>query len=109
MFYLYMDNLINIDNMSQVDNPVSILNQEMSKQFLHSKSESDKYKVMHGYIYAYPCVHRRRNLSVCSMHCVKFFMKATLLEQMKRDYIHIKHTKAMTREQVERQEEVRLH
>ncbi|KAM6961221.1 structural maintenance of chromosomes protein 6 [Aplochiton taeniatus] len=62
----------------QVDNPVSILNQEMSKQFLHSKSESDKYK---------------------------FFMKATLLDQMKRDYIHIKHTKAVTREQLERQEE----
>ncbi|XP_029568705.1 structural maintenance of chromosomes protein 6 [Salmo trutta] len=62
----------------QVDNPVSILNQEMSKQFLHSKSEADKYK---------------------------FFMKATLLEQMKRDYIHIKQTKAVTREQVERQEE----
>lgn len=34
-------------------------------------------------------------------------MKATLLEQMKRDYIHIKHTKMVTREQVERQEEVR--
>ncbi|XP_037602346.1 structural maintenance of chromosomes protein 6 [Sebastes umbrosus] len=62
----------------QLDNPVSILNQEMSKQFLHSKSESDKYK---------------------------FFMKATLLEQMKRDYIHIKHTKTITRQQVERQEE----
>uniref|UniRef100_A0A8B9LX29 Structural maintenance of chromosomes protein 6 n=1 Tax=Astyanax mexicanus TaxID=7994 RepID=A0A8B9LX29_ASTMX len=62
----------------QVDNPVSILNQEMSKQFLHSKSEADKYK---------------------------FFMKATLLEQMKRDYIHIKQTKAVTRDQVERQEE----
>ncbi|XP_068577685.1 structural maintenance of chromosomes protein 6 [Cebidichthys violaceus] len=62
----------------QLDNPVSILNQEMSKQFLHSKSESDKYK---------------------------FFMKATLLEQMKRDYIHIKHTKTVTRQQVERQEE----
>ncbi|XP_060790472.1 structural maintenance of chromosomes protein 6 isoform X2 [Neoarius graeffei] len=62
----------------QVDNPVSILNQEMSKQFLHSKSEADKYK---------------------------FFMKATLLEQMKRDYIHIKQTKALTRDQVERQEE----
>ncbi|KAJ7990795.1 hypothetical protein DPEC_G00290620 [Dallia pectoralis] len=62
----------------QVDNPVSILNQEMSKQFLHSKSEADKYK---------------------------FFMKATLLEQMKRDYIHIKRTKAITREQVELQEE----
>ncbi|XP_052436639.1 structural maintenance of chromosomes protein 6 [Carassius gibelio] len=62
----------------QVDNPVSVLNQEMSKQFLHSKSEADKYK---------------------------FFMKATLLEQMKKDYIHIKQTKALTREQVERQEE----
>ncbi|KAK2826575.1 hypothetical protein Q5P01_020789 [Channa striata] len=62
----------------QLDNPVSILNQEMSKQFLHSKSESDKYK---------------------------FFMKATLLEQMKRDYIHIKQTKTITRQQVERQEE----
>lgn len=62
----------------QVDNPVSVLNQEMSKQFLHSKSEADKYR---------------------------FFMKATLLEQMKRDYIHIKQTKAVTRDQVERQEE----
>ncbi|XP_029282466.1 structural maintenance of chromosomes protein 6 [Cottoperca gobio] len=62
----------------QLDNPVSILNQEMSKQFLHSKSESDKYK---------------------------FFMKATLLEQMKTDYIHIKNTKTVTRQQVERQEE----
>ncbi|KAK7904232.1 hypothetical protein WMY93_016839 [Mugilogobius chulae] len=62
----------------QLDNPVSILNQEMSKQFLHSKNETDKYK---------------------------FFMKATLLEQMKRDYIHIKQTKTMTRHQVERQQE----
>ncbi|XP_034418530.1 structural maintenance of chromosomes protein 6 isoform X3 [Cyclopterus lumpus] len=62
----------------QLDNPVSILNQEMSKQFLHSKNESDKYK---------------------------FFMKATLLEQMKRDYIHIKHTKTITRQQVESQDE----
>uniref|UniRef100_A0A3Q2NT46 Structural maintenance of chromosomes protein 6 n=1 Tax=Fundulus heteroclitus TaxID=8078 RepID=A0A3Q2NT46_FUNHE len=62
----------------QLDNPVSILSQEMSKQFLHSKNESDKYK---------------------------FFMKATLLEQMKTDYIHIKHTETITRQQVERQEE----
>lgn len=62
----------------QLDNPVSILNQEMSKQFLHSKNETDKYK---------------------------FFMKATLLEQMKRDYIYIKQTKTITRQQVERQEE----
>uniref|UniRef100_A0AAQ5WZB8 Structural maintenance of chromosomes protein 6 n=1 Tax=Amphiprion ocellaris TaxID=80972 RepID=A0AAQ5WZB8_AMPOC len=63
----------------QLDNPVSILSQEMSKQFLHSKSESDKYK---------------------------FFMKATLLEQMRADYVYIKHTKTVTRQQVERQEEV---
>lgn len=35
-------------------------------------------------------------------------MKATLLEQMKRDYIHIKQTKAVTRDQVERQEEVAM-
>ncbi|KAI9526947.1 hypothetical protein NQZ68_034617 [Dissostichus eleginoides] len=62
----------------QLDNPVSILNQEMSKQFLHSKSESDKYQ---------------------------FFMKATLLDQMKRDFVHIKQTKTLTRQQVERQEE----
>ncbi|RVE57610.1 hypothetical protein OJAV_G00218000 [Oryzias javanicus] len=64
----------------QLDNPVSILSQEMSKQFLHSKNETDRYK---------------------------FFMKATLLEQMKRDYIHIKHTETITRQQIERQEEVR--
>ncbi|KAL4624001.1 structural maintenance of chromosomes protein 6-like isoform X1 [Arapaima gigas] len=61
----------------QVDNPVLVLNQEMSKQFLYSKSEADKYK---------------------------FFMKATLLEQMKMDYIHIKETKELTRDKVARQE-----
>ncbi|KPP79868.1 structural maintenance of chromosomes protein 6-like [Scleropages formosus] len=61
----------------QIDNPVSVLNQEMSKQFLYSKSEADKYK---------------------------FFMKATLLEQMKLDYIHIKQTKELTRDRVGTQE-----
>lgn len=30
----------------QVDNPVSVLTQEMSKQFLQSKNEGDKYKVI---------------------------------------------------------------
>uniref|UniRef100_A0A8C9T0M5 Structural maintenance of chromosomes 6 n=1 Tax=Scleropages formosus TaxID=113540 RepID=A0A8C9T0M5_SCLFO len=49
----------------------------MSKQFLYSKSEADKYK---------------------------FFMKATLLEQMKLDYIHIKQTKELTRDRVGTQE-----
>ncbi|NXP25346.1 SMC6 protein, partial [Scytalopus superciliaris] len=59
----------------QVDNPVSILTQEMSKQFLQTKSESDKYK---------------------------FFMKATQLEQMKEDYSCIAKTQENTRIQIEK-------
>nr|XP_033793150.1 LOW QUALITY PROTEIN: structural maintenance of chromosomes protein 6 [Geotrypetes seraphini] len=57
----------------QVDNPVSVLTQEMSKHFLHSKNEGDKYK---------------------------FFMKATQLEQMKEDYSYIMETKARTHDQI---------
>uniref|UniRef100_A0A6I8PMA1 Structural maintenance of chromosomes protein 6 n=1 Tax=Xenopus tropicalis TaxID=8364 RepID=A0A6I8PMA1_XENTR len=57
----------------QVDNPVSVLTQEMSKLFLQSKNESDKYK---------------------------FFMKATQLEQMKEDYSYIMETKSKTHDQV---------
>ncbi|XP_060677903.1 structural maintenance of chromosomes protein 6-like [Hemiscyllium ocellatum] len=62
----------------QVDNPVSILTQEMSKHFLQSKSEADKYK---------------------------FFMKATQLEQMRDDYSYIMQTKALTNEKIEKQDE----
>ncbi|KFP71985.1 Structural maintenance of chromosomes protein 6, partial [Acanthisitta chloris] len=58
----------------QVDNPVSVLTQEMSKHFLQSKNEGDKYK---------------------------FFMKATQLEQMKEDYSCIMRTKANTCIQIE--------
>ncbi|XP_069706565.1 structural maintenance of chromosomes protein 6 [Phaenicophaeus curvirostris] len=58
----------------QVDNPVSILTQEMSKHFLQSKNETDKYK---------------------------FFMKATQLEQMKEDYSYIMKTKENTCIQIE--------
>ncbi|XP_072266188.1 structural maintenance of chromosomes protein 6 [Pyxicephalus adspersus] len=57
----------------QVDNPVSVLTQEMSKLFLQSKNESDKYK---------------------------FFMKATQLEQMKDDYSYIMETKSRTDTQI---------
>ncbi|CAH2246041.1 structural maintenance of chromosomes 6 [Pelobates cultripes] len=57
----------------QVDNPVSVLTQEMSKHFLQSKNESDKYK---------------------------FFMKATQLDQMKEDYSYIMETKNKTNDQV---------
>ncbi|XP_053828607.1 structural maintenance of chromosomes protein 6 isoform X1 [Vidua macroura] len=62
----------------QVDNPVSVLTQEMSKQFLQTKNEGDKYK---------------------------FFMKATQLEQMKEDYSFIEKTKKNTRIQIEQGEE----
>lgn len=58
----------------QVENPVSVLTQEMSKLFLQSKNEGDKYK---------------------------FFMKATQLEQMKEDYSYIMKTKENTRLQIE--------
>ncbi|NXI56839.1 SMC6 protein, partial [Chloroceryle aenea] len=58
----------------QVDNPVSVLTQEMSKHFLQSKNEGDKYK---------------------------FFMKATQLEQMKEDYTSIMKAKKNTRTQIE--------
>uniref|UniRef100_A0A8C7RCV4 Structural maintenance of chromosomes protein 6 n=1 Tax=Oncorhynchus mykiss TaxID=8022 RepID=A0A8C7RCV4_ONCMY len=62
----------------QVDNPVSMLTQEMSKHFLHSKGEGDKYR---------------------------FFMKATQLEQMKEDYTYIITTKNVTLDTVEKHEE----
>ncbi|NXT85516.1 SMC6 protein, partial [Zapornia atra] len=58
----------------QVDNPVSVLTQEMSKHFLQSKNEGDKYK---------------------------FFLKATQLEQMKEDYSSIMKTKENTRIQID--------
>uniref|UniRef100_A0AAR2JEX8 Structural maintenance of chromosomes protein 6 n=1 Tax=Pygocentrus nattereri TaxID=42514 RepID=A0AAR2JEX8_PYGNA len=61
----------------QVDNPVSVLTQEMSKHFLHSKGEGDKYK---------------------------FFMKATQLEQMKEDYSYIMKTKTVTQNTLEKHE-----
>ncbi|NXI01462.1 SMC6 protein, partial [Pachycephala philippinensis] len=65
-------------NIQVVDNPVSVLTQEMSKQFLQTKNEGDKYK---------------------------FFMKATQLEQMKEDYSYIGKTKNNTRVQIEQGEE----
>uniref|UniRef100_A0A673AXQ3 Structural maintenance of chromosomes protein 6 n=1 Tax=Sphaeramia orbicularis TaxID=375764 RepID=A0A673AXQ3_9TELE len=63
-----------LDNFNvQVNNPVSVLTQEMSKYFLHSKGEGDKYK---------------------------FFMKATQLEQMREDFFYIKSTKSVTEDKV---------
>ncbi|XP_042359511.1 structural maintenance of chromosomes protein 6-like isoform X2 [Plectropomus leopardus] len=68
-----------LDNFNiQVNNPVSVLTQEMSKYFLHSKGEGDKYR---------------------------FFMKATQLEQMRDDFIYIKTTKNSTMDKVEQHSE----
>ncbi|ESP03334.1 hypothetical protein LOTGIDRAFT_137540, partial [Lottia gigantea] len=53
----------------QVDNPVAILNQDTSRNFLNSKSPQDKYK---------------------------FFLKATQLEQMKKDYATADQQKTIT-------------
>ncbi|KAM8846096.1 structural maintenance of chromosomes protein 6 isoform 1-T1 [Synchiropus picturatus] len=58
----------------QVNNPVTVLNQEMSKFFLHSKGEGDKYK---------------------------FFMKATHLDQMNDDITAIKSAQAVTKDKLE--------
>ncbi|XP_072293423.1 structural maintenance of chromosomes protein 6 [Eucyclogobius newberryi] len=69
-----------LDNFNiQVNNPVSILTQEMSKYFLHSKGEGDKYR---------------------------FFMKATQLEQMREDFVHIKSAKSITEDKVEQHCEI---
>uniref|UniRef100_UPI00398F0083 structural maintenance of chromosomes protein 6-like n=1 Tax=Pristiophorus japonicus TaxID=55135 RepID=UPI00398F0083 len=62
----------------EVDNPVSILKQEMSKLLLQSKSGADKYK---------------------------FFMKATQLEQMREDYSQIMQMKTITKDKIQKQDE----
>ncbi|XP_034555608.1 structural maintenance of chromosomes protein 6 [Notolabrus celidotus] len=68
-----------LDNFNiQVNNPVSVLTQEMSKYFLHSKGEGDKYR---------------------------FFMKATQLEQMREDFVYIKTTKNVTEEKIQQHSE----
>lgn len=63
----------------QVDNPLTCLNQEMSKHFLHSKSETDKYK---------------------------FFMKSTQLEQMSNDYAFVQERRLTMQETLKRKERV---
>ncbi|KAK3085167.1 hypothetical protein FSP39_025362 [Pinctada imbricata] len=62
----------------QVDNPVSILNQDTSRNFLNSKNSNDKYK---------------------------FFLKATQLEQMKLDYSRANEQKEVTKVMIEKKKE----
>lgn len=63
----------------QIENPVMILNQETSRNFLQSKSAKDKYL---------------------------FFMKATQLEKLKRDYCQIEEERATAEMQLVRKEKV---
>ncbi|CAH1773617.1 unnamed protein product [Owenia fusiformis] len=58
----------------QVENPVAILNQDTSRNFLNSKSPNDKYK---------------------------FFLRATQLEQMKYDYASANELKSISQNIVE--------
>ncbi|GFR92013.1 structural maintenance of chromosomes protein 6 [Elysia marginata] len=58
----------------QVDNPVSILNQDTSRNFLNSKSAGDKFK---------------------------FFMRATQLEQMNQDYSDVHRHMQCTKQDID--------
>ncbi|KAM8965653.1 structural maintenance of chromosomes protein 6-like [Sarcophilus harrisii] len=62
----------------RVDNPVSILPQEMGRQLLRTRNEGERYK---------------------------FFLKATELEQMKQEYSEILERKARSQHQIEQGEE----
>ncbi|GAB6030556.1 Structural maintenance of chromosomes protein 6 [Chamberlinius hualienensis] len=58
----------------QVDNPISILNQDLSRQFLRTEDPKSKYK---------------------------FFMRATQLEQISRDYVWIDKNRNLAKEYLE--------
>eukprot|EP00105_Crassostrea_gigas_P004900 XP_011418269.1 PREDICTED: structural maintenance of chromosomes protein 6 isoform X1 [Crassostrea gigas] len=62
----------------QVDNPVAILNQDTSRNFLNSKSPHDRYK---------------------------FFLKATQLEQMLLDYTRANEQREITKEIIEKKQQ----
>ncbi|XP_056019651.1 structural maintenance of chromosomes protein 6-like isoform X2 [Ostrea edulis] len=62
----------------QVDNPVSILNQDTSRNFLNSKSPHDRYK---------------------------FFLKATQLEQMLLDYTRANEQREITKDIIEKKQQ----
>ncbi|KAL5021926.1 hypothetical protein ScPMuIL_001081, partial [Solemya velum] len=66
----------------QVDNPVSILNQDTSRNFLNSKSPHDKYK---------------------------FFLKATQLEQMKVDYGNANEQRKIAKDIIHQKEQTLPH
>ncbi|XP_022314343.2 structural maintenance of chromosomes protein 6-like isoform X1 [Crassostrea virginica] len=62
----------------QVDNPVAILNQDTSRNFLNSKSPHDRYR---------------------------FFLKATQLEQMLLDYTRANEQREITKEVIEKKQQ----
>lgn len=89
----------------KVNNPVSVLTQEMSKYFLHSKGEGDKYKVN---VWCYGNLNWERfpGLFADVVVVLQFFMKATQLDQMREDFVYIKTTKHVTEDKVEQHSEV---
>lgn len=57
-----------LDQMNiQVENPVAILNQDTSRNFLHSKSPQDKYKVRSGLYRHFPTMEHQSSLPVTTM------------------------------------------
>ncbi|XP_044538520.1 structural maintenance of chromosomes protein 6-like [Gracilinanus agilis] len=62
----------------RVDNPVTIIREDLSRQLLESRSDADRYKL---------------------------FLKATQLEQMREDYSQIMERKAKNQHQIEQAEE----
>lgn len=89
----------------KVNNPVSVLTQEMSKYFLHSKGEGDKYKV-NGWCYGNLNWEIFLGYLLMLLLFLQFFMKATQLEQMREDFVYIKTTKHVTEDKVEQHSEV---
>ena len=57
----------------QVDNPMCMLNQDIAKNFLNTKSTKEKYNV------------RLKNLCCETFVVLKFFLKATQLQKMCED------------------------
>lgn len=92
----------------------------MSKYFLHSKGEGDKYKVYRftfknenllSVVFVsfdwdrfFSCLHTDYTF----VFIPQFFMKATQLDQMREDFVYIKTTKHVTEDKVEQHSEVRI-
>lgn len=93
-----------LDHMNiQVDNPVSLLDQDTSRHFLHSNNPAHKYKV------------NGQDKGVCASKMVshssstlQLFIKATRLEQIQRDYDRAEEDQKLMQRSIERNEAVSI-